>query len=81
MDDVLGELRWPAGARRPSCPRPTAASSTCCWRALGDDPAGIDTLAARLGQGAAEVQGQLLSLEMARLVERLPGGMFQRFRG
>ena len=43
-------------------------------------PARADTLAVRLGQSAAELQGQLLALELAGLLERLPGGMFQRLR-
>ena len=77
--DVLGELRWPTGAVLPAVP--DSGFVDVLLAALGDDPAGIDTLAARLGQDAAEIQGQLLCLEMARLVERLPGGMFQRFRG
>lgn len=48
--------------------------------ALGEHPAGADLLALRLNQSAAELQGQLLALELAGLVERLPGGMFQRLR-
>ncbi|RFP22764.1 DNA-protecting protein DprA [Duganella sp. BJB488] len=49
--------------------------------ALGEHPAAPDLLALRLNQSAAELQGQLLALELAGLVERLPGGMFQRLRG
>lgn len=48
--------------------------------AIGDHPARADTLAVALGQSAAELQGQLLALELAGLLERLPGGMFQRLR-
>lgn len=49
--------------------------------AMGDHPARADTLALVLQQSAAELQGQLLALELAGLLERLPGGMFQRLRG
>jgi len=49
--------------------------------ALGEHPAAPDLLALRLNQSAADLQGQLLALELAGLVERLPGGMFQRLRG
>jgi DNA processing protein len=49
--------------------------------AIGDDIAQAELLAVRLGQSAAELQRQLLALELAGLVERLPGGMFQRLRG
>ena len=45
---------------------------------LGHDPAGSDILAERAGLGSAEVLAQLLTLELKGLVERLPGGLFQR---
>ncbi len=48
--------------------------------AMGDHPTRADVLAVALGQSAAELQGQLLALELAGLLERLPGGMFQRLR-
>ena len=48
--------------------------------ALGEHPASADVLALRLKQSAADLQGQLLALELAGLVERLPGGIFQRLR-
>jgi DNA processing protein len=46
--------------------------------ALGDAPATPALLALRRGLDLAAVQGQLLALELAGLIERLPGGMFQR---
>ncbi|MBA5688560.1 DNA-processing protein DprA [Rugamonas apoptosis] len=46
--------------------------------ALGDDPATPALLALRRGLDLPAVQHQLLALELAGLVERLPGGMFQR---
>nr|WP_155463840.1 DNA-processing protein DprA [Duganella radicis] len=48
--------------------------------AMGDDPVQADVLAEHLNQPAGELQGQLLALELAGLLERLPGGMFQRLR-
>ena len=48
--------------------------------AMGGDPIHAEQLAARLHQPAAELQGQLLALELAGLLERLPGGIFQRLR-
>jgi DNA processing protein len=44
--------------------------------ALGADPVTLDTLLAGTDPGA--LHAQLLALEMAGLVERLPGGMVQR---
>ena len=79
--DVLEDMRMAtdgmAGAR-------AAADDSFVDRvllAIGDHPARADALALRLGQSAAELQSQLLALELAGLVERLPGGMFQRLRG
>ncbi len=46
--------------------------------ALGFDPVGLDALTARTGWGAAQLQAQLLELELEGLVARLPGGQFQR---
>jgi DNA processing protein len=48
--------------------------------AMGADPVQAEVLALHLGQSAGELQGQLLALELAGLLERLPGGMFQRLQ-
>jgi DNA processing protein len=45
---------------------------------LGFDPMGLDALQARTGLDAAQLQVQLLNLELDALVARLPGGLFQR---
>jgi DNA processing protein len=47
-------------------------------RALGWEPAGLDELLARTGLPAARLQAQLLELELAGRLGRLPGGYFQR---
>jgi DNA processing protein len=46
--------------------------------ALGHDPVSLDALSARTGFDTATLQIQLLELELAGAVARLPGGMFQR---
>ncbi len=46
--------------------------------ALGQQALTADQLALQLGQAVADLQGQLLALELAGLVERLPGALFQR---
>ena len=48
--------------------------------AMGDAPILAETLAVHLQQSAADLQGQLLALELAGLLERLPGGWLQRLR-
>jgi len=55
---------------------PQAESSLL--QALGFDPVGLDTLQARTGLDTATLQVQLLELELAGTVARLPGGLFQR---
>jgi DNA processing protein len=46
--------------------------------AMGYDPMGLDALIARTGIPAPLLQAQLLELELAGEVARLPGGLFQR---
>ncbi|MDO8447251.1 MAG: DNA-processing protein DprA [Rhodoferax sp.] len=46
--------------------------------ALGFDPVGLDALQARCGLDTANLQAQLMALELDGLVARLPGGLFQR---
>jgi DNA processing protein len=46
--------------------------------ALGHDPVDPDVLLARLGWHPGELSARLLVLELARCVERLPGGLVQR---
>lgn len=76
-DDVLQELRLPAPQTRADA-APDESVHPALLAALGHDPVGADALAARAGLDAAGVLGQLLHLELAGLVERLPGGLFQR---
>ncbi|SFG84753.1 DNA protecting protein DprA [Duganella sp. CF458] len=49
--------------------------------ALGHDPIGADELAIRLQLPPSDMQASLLALELAGVVERLPGGAFQRLKG
>ena len=46
--------------------------------ALGHDPVSLDALQARCGWPTAQLQAQLLELELMGQVGRLPGGLFQR---
>jgi DNA processing protein len=47
-------------------------------RAMGHDPVSLDALQARCGWSTAQLQAQLLELELMGHVGRLPGGLFQR---
>ncbi|MQA41103.1 DNA-processing protein DprA [Rugamonas aquatica] len=78
--DILTDLQLLSPDAPGGRPSPDDSFVDRVLEALGEDPAGADLLALRLQQSAADLQGQLLALELAGLVERLPGGMFQRLR-
>jgi DNA processing protein len=69
---------------RPACACPSAqaqaqsAGDAALLAALGHDPVEPDALLATLGCTPGELGTRLLLLELAGMVERLPGGMFQR---
>jgi len=48
--------------------------------AMGHDPVDLDALAARTGRDARSLTAELLELELAQDVERLPGNRYQRLR-
>lgn len=77
--DVLEELRWP-DAPLPSAedPQSTATGDSGLLAQIGHDPTGLDALQARCGLATAQLQAQLLELELAGQIARLPGGLFQR---
>ncbi len=85
--DVLEELRLPESAAQHAldlqAPSPADAPKGQdpereLLRALGHDPVGLDALQARCGWPTAQLQAQLLELELMGQVGRLPGGLFQR---
>jgi DNA processing protein len=85
--DVLEELRLPTPAAQqvldltePSTEDDASGQDTerILLRALGHDPVGLDALQARCGWPTAQLQAQLLELELMGQVGRLPGGLFQR---
>lgn len=80
--DVLEDLQMQADAQAGARGRLALDDSFVdrILDAMGDDPLPADLLALHLGQAPGELQGQLLALELAGLLERLPGGMFQRLR-
>ena len=51
---------------------------TFLLQALGHDPVGLDALLERTCLDASTLQARLLELELAGVVGRLPGGLFQR---
>ena len=77
--DVLEELRWPDAPLPPvEGPKNTATADAGLLAQMGHDPTGLDALQARCGLATAQLQAQLLELELAGQIVRLPGGLFQR---
>jgi DNA processing protein len=86
--DILEELRWPLTAHASASGVASAfaghdnlagdAPDDVLLVALGFDPVGLDALQARCGLDTADLQAQLMGLELDGKVARLPGGLFQR---
>ena len=80
--DVLEELQ-PAGTRSldlagGSQPQPSPMPDGPLLQAMGFDACSLDALQARTGLATAELQAQLLVLELQGELARLPGGQFVR---
>jgi DNA processing protein len=77
--DVLEDLKLvlPAAASVTPLEEPEGEDHPLL-EALGFDPMGLDALVARTGLPTSQLQAQLLELELAGHVARLPGGRFQR---
>lgn len=76
--DVLEELRLAPPQEQPVAAPAQDTPHGALLEALGFDPVGLDALIARTGVPAPQLQAQLLELELAGHVARLPGGLFQR---
>lgn len=87
--DVLEELKWQVTTAQPA---PDAvdgaggddrlpgsfAGDAALLHALGFDPVSLDAIQARTGLDTAHLQARLMELELAGLVGRVPGALFQR---
>nr|WP_212761007.1 DNA-processing protein DprA [Telluria aromaticivorans] len=76
VDEVLEAMHLSPLARQPAHAAP--AGNEALLDALGHDPVEPDELLACMDGDAAMLAGELLALELAGLVERLPGGRVQR---
>jgi DNA processing protein len=84
--DILDELRWGTTTRPPTPAAPATPATTPhddtpddpLLAALGWTACTLDTLQARTGWPAAELNIRLLDLELSGQVQRLPGQWFQR---
>lgn len=79
--DVLEELTRPYGTATVRREAETSAwpkDQDALLSAMGFEPVSLDALQARTGLATAQLQAQLLTLEIQGDVARLPGGLFQR---
>jgi len=78
--DVLDELRWTSAPVSSPAAAPGAAADAAdpLLIAMGYEPVELDQLQARTGWPTARLSAQLLELELAGQVARLPGGRYQR---
>ncbi|RJG15417.1 DNA-processing protein DprA [Massilia cavernae] len=76
--DVLEELAPAVPAARGAGAEPAAELGGRLLAALGHEPVDGDTLALLSGLDAGALSAQLLTMELAGQLERLPGGLFQR---
>ena len=77
VQDVLEELKL-TGVADQAAPDALPEPAQGLLAFLGFDPVGLDALQARCGLDMADLQAQLMALELDGRVARLPGGLFQR---
>ena len=81
VDEILEAMRVSPLAAMPAAPRAAVPSETECTQLLaqlGHDPLEVDDLLAQTGLGIGQLSMGLLALELAGMIERLPGGKVQR---
>lgn len=77
--DVLEDLRLVQTGAAAAAPSPSEpGQGDPLLDALGHDPVALESLVARTGWSAAELNVRLLELELEGSVARLPGQLFQR---
>jgi DNA processing protein len=77
-DDILEEIQW-TNRTGPSPGTATAdGNDDPLLQHLGFDPEPIDALVGRTGLSPEQISAKLLELELAGLVQSLPGGRYQR---
>ncbi|QOY95232.1 DNA-protecting protein DprA [Massilia sp. UMI-21] len=78
VDEVLQAMRASPLARPAMAPARGGAGHDALLAALGHDPVQADALLDCVGGDAGRLAGELLALELAGLLERLPDGRVQR---
>jgi DNA processing protein len=74
----VSPLAAPSAGKACAQALPTESDCTGLLAQLGHEPLGVDDLLERLGTSIGQLSMGLLALEMAGMIERLPGGKVQR---
>ena len=77
-EDILEEIQWAYRIHSTAETATTSETDEPLLEHLGFDPAPIDALVSRTGLSAEHISAKLLELELAGLVQSLPGGRYQR---
>jgi DNA processing protein len=83
VEDIIEEfdgIRAPAPAVRTAAPPPPGLDETQrrVWEFLGERPRHLDEMAQQLGLSVPPLSTALLTLEMKKIVRRLPGNRYER---
>jgi DNA processing protein len=82
VEDILEELDGVRSAHSPARTSPPPPSldeaQRRVWDFLSDQPRSLDEMAQQLGLSIPALSGMLLTLEMKRIVRRLPGNRYER---
>lgn len=79
-NDILEELNFTTPAVRAGDTPQLEAETAQLLELLGYEPSGLDAICLSAGLGSDAALALLLKLELHGLIERLPGGQFQRVR-
>ena len=74
----LGGIGVPAAPVKPQPPPGLDDTQRRVWEALGDQPQHIDNLSRTLGMAVPQLSGLLMTMELKKLVRRLPGNQYER---
>ncbi len=81
VEDILEELdgvRSPAPAKPAEPPPALDDTQRKIWEFLQEKPRHVDEMAQQLGLTVPQLSGALLTMEMKKLVRRLPGNQYER---
>jgi DNA processing protein len=80
VNDILEEFDFARATQKTGAVPALGPAATCLLEALGHDPCTLDALTARAGLSIDAISAVLLELELSGVIEKRPGGIYQRVR-